>query len=443
MRKLFTLGLASVLATGAVQVANADTVNVVVDASQFITVEGIWRGDGSASNINSDSDGNEYRANPMEPHFPGASELEYYQIRMTVQDQDMDNRLMQVAVCLFDADVISSPDGSNCGNGFNNPENYSTATTNRDYRPSFRIPGENPPPQSDATTGVFSPESLIQMAFIPGLWEGVQNAGETDNSISLVRPNYSGTNPTQHVVGQTSQWQWTSGDGTAYSSAMGSDTDSTDGADGPYEWEIYFHFAPLFVAHNSDKWNIRVVAEYSDGTLVELIADQQHEMKYVGAFTEYSESGFPATASPRGVVEYGEVNAGDVVEVDNISTGSYLTNSVSDISLSATRFQESGDLLAFSASDTPEEGNVSVGCRPTSSSEGLDFFANPTGDADSTSDVVLLSDVAANSQPDEGVDPRDPLTANTHECTLTVGNAVPTGDYSNQVTVGIGKATTG
>ena len=440
MRKFFTLVLASVLATGAVQVANADNFTVIVDASQFITVEGIRAADGSATTIRTDINGNEYRANRMDPNFPGASAPNYYRLSVVVQDQDMDNRLMQVAVCLFDSDVISSPDETNCGNGFDNPDTYSTATTDRDYRPSFRIPGDNPPTQSDATTGVYAPESLIQMAFIPGLFEQISDSGVTDNSINIVTPKYSGTNPTQHTVGPTTAFGRNAGSNPQFSAAQGTDTKTGNGIDGPYKWEIQFHFAPLFVAHNSDKWNIRVVAEYSDGTLVELIADQEHQMNYVGAFTEYSEEGFPETAAARGVVDYGEVSAGGVAEVEEISTGSYLTNSVSDITLSANRFQQSGTVVDFSNTSTPAEDNVSVGCRPTSSTDALSFFTNPTGGANSTSDFVLLPNVAANSQPAEGVDPRDPLTADTHDCALTAGPAVPTGEYSNQVTVGIGQA---
>lgn len=434
------------MATGAIQMANADTVNVVVDANQFITIEGIRAADGGASNENTDSDGETYPADQMDPNFPGVAEPKYYSMNMTVQDPDMDNRLMQVAVCLFDKDVINTPDDTNCGNGFDNPENYSTSTTDRNYRPSFRIPGDNPPPQSDATTGVFAPESLIQMSFIPGLFEQVSSAGITDNSINVVRPNYSGSNPTHHIVGQTSKW--VDGGSSTFSAALGSDT-ANDGLDGPYEWEIDFHFAPLVAANNSDNWKIRVVAEYADGTLIELIADQQHEMRYAGGFTEYEETGFPDTAAERGVIDYGEVVAGGSAVSEEISTGSYLTNAVSDITLSATRFKLSSDttLLDFHEGATlgaGNEGKVSLGCRPRSSTDALDFFEEPlNADADAESGFVLLPDVAANSQPIGDADPRDPITAETHDCTLTAGSDVPTGEYANEVTVGISKATAG
>lgn len=435
------------MATGAIQMASADTVNVVVDANQFITVSGIWKSDGSSTKNETDSEGNTYRATPMDPNFPGVAEPEYYSMNMTVQDPDMDNRLMQVAVCLFDKNVINTPDDTNCGNGFDNPENYSTSTTDRNYRPPFRIPGANPPPQSDATTGVFAPESLIQMSFIPGLWEQLSNQGETDNSINVVRPNYSGSNPTHHIVGQTTYWDRNQSSNPQFSAARAYDTDAGDGKDGPYEYEIDFHFAPLIAANNSDNWKIRVVAEYADGTLIELIADQQHEMQYAGGFTEYEEAGFPATAAERGVIDYGEVVAGGSAVSEEISTGSYLTNAVSDITLSATRFKLSSDttLLDFHEGATlgvGNEGKVSLGCRPTSSSDPLEFFAEPpTEGADAKSSFKLLPEVAANSQPTGNADPRDPLTAETHDCTLTAGSDVPTGEYANQVTVGIGKAT--
>jgi spore coat protein U-like protein len=205
---------------------------------------------------------------------------------------------------------------------------------------------------------------------------------------------------------------------------------------------IGFHFAVLFAAKHGDNWKVRVVATYrdSDGvdSNVELIGTDTFSVRYFGAFTTLNTNppeNFP-TEDLRDdlTIDYGDVIKGASSTVENISTGSYVTNSSSDVSLSADAF---GD-LAFSGNATPASGEVSLGCEPQSSSDSLSFFANHA--SGESSSISLLNSVQANSSPGVGEDARDPLTAEDHKCTFYAGDSATTGTYTNTVTVGIGES---
>lgn len=412
MRKLIVLIMTSVLATGAV--ANADTVKVTKNPSDFIKIVDIKNNDGGS-----------LLAGGMDPYAPGAS-ANYQRLEVVVDDPD--NELTQVSACIFDADVITDPDETDCGNGFENPETYNTS-------------GGSAPPRS-AATGAFRPESLIQMSFLPGLAAGQNDA---DNSVNVVLPETDSNNPFNHKVTEKVQPFGANVSWVQYGRNF-DDFDNPVAANPKNAYRISFRFAVLFAAKHGDKWKVRVVATYRDSqgvdSNVELIGTDTDSVLYYGAFTELVEADFPTPETKRNAVtvKYGDVIQGGDSTVDNISTGSYLTNAASDISLSANVFSgtnSEGDLV-FSGNATPASGQAGLGCRPISSSDPLEFFTNPV--AGQSSSLVLLSSVRANSNPGVGDDPRDPIDAEKHECTFYAGDSVATGTYTNTVTVGIGES---
>ena len=410
--------MTSVLATGAV--AQADTVNVTKNPSDFIKIVDIKNDDESELTY----DENNVRS--IDPYAPGAS-ANYQRLEVVVDDPD--NELTQVSACIFDADVITDPDETDCGNGFEDPETYSTAG--------------DPAPTRSAATGAFRPESLIQMSFLPGLSENQLTA---DSSVNAVLPETNSNNPFNHKVTQKESYNFSGEASWVRDGRNFDDYDNNTAALPKNAYQISFHFAVLFAAKHGDNWKVRVVATYRDSegvdSNVELIGTDTDSVRYFGAFTELDQADFPTPETKRNAVtvNYGDVIQGGDSTVDNISTGSYLTNAASDISLSADVFSgtnSEGD-LDFSGNATPAPGQAGLGCRPISSTDSLEFFTNPT--AGQTSSLVLLSSVRANSNPGVGDDPRDPIDAEKHECTFYAGDSVATGTYTNTVTVGIGES---
>lgn len=405
MRKLIVLIITSVLATGAV--ANADTVNVVNDPSKFIKIVGFKAADGgSLSSLG------------MDPYAPGGN-ANYQRLEVVVDDPD--NQLTQVSACIYDADVITNPDETNCGTGFEDPHTYNTV-------------GGSAPSRS-AATGAYRPESLIQMSFLPGL-NGLSN--DSDTSVNAVLPETSSTNPFNHVV--TQKKAYIGGNGSWVNERnFDNFTDVTASPKNAY-W-IGFHFGVLFAAKHGDNWKVRVVATYRDSegvdSNIELIGTDTDKVRYFGAFTDIKTNppeNFPTqTKRDALTVNYGDVIQGESSTVQNIDTGSYITNSSSNIGLSANAFTG----LAFSGNANPSSGEVSLGCEPQSANDLLAFFANPA--SGQSSSISLLNSVQANSNPGVGQDARDPLTAEAHKCTFIAGDSVAAGSYANTVTVGISK----
>jgi hypothetical protein len=393
MRKLIVLIMTSVLATGAV--AQADQVTVVENPADYINVRGIFEKDGSAL----DSEG-------IVPYVSGTNPNHY---RLRVDVKDAADELEQVAVCLYDSAVITDPDNTNCG------------------RYGLTPPTTSFPTSTSAFNGALIQESVAQMIFFPGLYNGSLAADTSGESMGKAKPEAG--------VYHTISPERTSGD--SYSrvtevGSLGSDT-AVPGGD---VWALDFAFALLSAAHHTNTWKIRVLAIYNDGVAeetFEIIDTDSYPVKYFGGFKNNTERSSNA-------VDYGNVAHGSSATLAGITTGEYYANFDSNVSLTAGLFEATGDpsvILGFSGDTNPTDGEVSLECGETGEAKTLfDAILSTATGASAESSKTLLS-LAPNSQPVGDADPTLALTANTHECTFYAGTSIDTREYTNDVTIGI------
>ena len=133
--------------------------------------------------------------------------------------------------------------------------------------------------------------------------------------------------------------------------------------------------------------------------------------------------------STRAAQNYGPINVEGTSTKTAITTGDYLANDSSNITLSATDFSYSDDTLPLGAS-ADSAGTVKLECVETTTAD-----ANPAISL-SSSNQVLKAAVGASSLTGTA---EDAVAADTHGCTLTYGGGAVYGNqtYSNTVTVGI------
>jgi len=388
--------MTSVLATGAV--ANADTVNVTADPGKLINLVGLKSvGINNAATSSRTALGESEELSPIA--LANKNTGAHYTIDLEVLDEQ--DTLKQVAVCLFDSNVLSGSDvATTCGSGFDSPD----TVTN-----TFGAQG----------TGVFRPQSALQMAFLPGA-EGSNNAigdsaqGLTDHSGSpshLIRSDiYNPASNATSLITQKDDFK---------SSAVGTSGDN-------HVWDLSFRFGLSNFAHNSSFWKVRVVATYDAGTdpdqVVELIDTETYTVGYFGTFDTVE----------RQSQAFGNVIDGGSKEITGITTGEYYANFASDISIEASAFEDtSNTALPFGTTASPAAGEISMKCVGTTS--GTEQFM-----ADATA-KKLLDSVPANSSETTASAALARKVADTHDCTVYIGDNVATGAYDNVITVAIGK----
>ena len=391
MRKTFTLVLASVLAAGGVQAANADTFTVIDDPASYITIGDIT---GLAARTADNAD--PLPENGIRPFGPtafdtGTSTSEFNRLPLTVKTKLGEKNLELVEVCLYDSVAIPEENiAANCGNGSLAASAATLTSVSRD---------------AVANTLTANFKSAVPMA--------ITNIGERDGAIDadVVQTAENG-NP--FIAGNIA---------TSLSPLSLSGT----GADEVLSGHILFRLnqQPL----NTDTWKIRVLATYGTGTnavSLELVDEASYTVEYLGVL----QTGPNARPS----VNYGEVAQGGTATVEEINTGRYRANNTSDVTLNAGQFTGPNDtLMTFGDPDSLAAGEVSLRCKVDETFD--DFFGNgifgiPTKTLLSNVDY----DVAGQSQFSDDLA--------THECELKVGTEVNTGSYNNVMTVGIGKATT-
>ena len=391
MRKTFTLVLASVLATGAVQVANADTFTVVDDPASFITIDRIT---GLATPAATDPP-----VLPTEgimPHigsgFDSSSSLsEFNRLPLTVKTKLGEKDLQLVEVCLFDSDVITGDAiATNCGNG------SLAATTNTTLDNTFR--------SEVATTLTANFKSAVPMAIT-----NIETRAES---------------PDAHVV-QTAE------NGTPFiagtlTTSLSPLSLSGEGAEKELSGHILFRMNQMPLA--ADGWKVRVLATYGtgeDAVSLELVDDDPYTVAYLGALSTGD--------SARPSVNYGDVVQGGTATVEEINTGRYRANNASDITLNAGLFKgpDDGEMALRDPADLAD-GELSLRCKVGATFD--DFFGNGIGQSLSK---TLLSNVPYDVP--VGSTFSDPVA--THDCELKVGADVAVGSYDNTMTVAIKRTT--
>lgn len=402
MRKLIVLIMTSVLATGAV--ANADTVNVVEDPADYISVVGIVKNNGDPLPTG-------------DKIIPTLAEdivnADLYKLRLEVKDTNAD--LQQVAVCLYDSKVIT--DLNKCGEGV---EDYTNLNANER-------------PNSSAWSGTAGHESAVTMGFIAKNYAADTSLSDNEAAFgpARVRTNY-------HYVAKEDPSE-------AVNSSSLTKIESFGGAENSSGTflAMEFAFAPRIMAKSGADWYVRVVATYGDGTMMYLVDDKPYEIEYVSGF-----SGSSGVRGTNGIVDYGDVIEGQSVTRSEINTGSYFANSSSDISLEVDRFKATIDAaavtLGLSGDAAPAAGEVSLACGfgdPTT------FFSAIASSASIDPDVSKSSQFLAfglSAQSDTGNvtlnDTVAPIAAQKHSCKFVAGTDLAVGTYDNNVTVGITKA---
>lgn len=383
--------MTSVLATGAV--ANADQVNVIENPADYINLQGIYDDE--------IDDNGQAVSGKLQPSQSVDQSYNPYWLRLQVLEPS-GSTLNQVAVCLYDsASVTGSQMRTVCGDGFSNPGSILA----------------NGAGLKDAEDGEDRPQMAHSFAFLPILNEPGSNP---------IRPGVAqGAGNDYHLIaaaGTTGLASKVDNTGTTFPGGKAAD-DTV--------WDLQFVFALNYKARLSDNWKIRVLATYDDTNEIELLDTQDYGVAYWGQI------------DTRTSVTYPDVIGGNQTQISNVPTGQYNANGKSDITLQASLFEIAGvsnSALSMDNTATPGAENVSLAC--VQHGQGVsaqDFFGaidastNPGG----TSSQTLFSNVAASNESDDNNAQSKPF-AERHSCTLHVGVNVPTGTYSNVMTVGIG-----
>jgi len=224
---------------------------------------------------------------------------------------------------------------------------------------------------------------------------------------------------------------------------------------------VTFRFDLSHAATNSTKWYLRAVAVTQPPyTGAGDEASKQWTQAISGPLTVNYFGGITSTrtdaagTNDRDVgVDYGPLTVDASKTVEDITTGTYLANDASNITLVGTNFDyNSGDDTLYLGETANNSGNVQqesgvavvdLRCIPATVTHGTDLATSLDNLADGamfvdTSAKDLLTSVSA-SNSIEGNDPEDATEADDHDCRLTYGGGAKYGnqDYSNEVTVGI------
>ena len=382
MRKTFTLVLASVLATGAVQVANADTFTVIDDPESYISIGQItkpWGPFDSGIPFGALDEAEAIVPVPgdyLETEFTSVFHRLPLEVKRSLGDRDLDH----VAVCFYDsleltaaADVVT-----HCGDG-------------TEQNPELPLNPWNAAPL--AITSIANLDS--EPATDPVL---VRTAGSSDPEYPRLGADRS--------AGFLSEF--------SLSDSFNGETVATDSV---LVGSISFRLTDS--SFNSAGWKVRVLAKYTgegvDPVILELESTRLYTVAYLGSLTNSREA-----------VDYRDVLPGGGVTQVGIQTTNYRANNTSDITLTATAFGE----LTFGSSALPAADEVSLSCKPNDAETFDNFFT-----AGNLS-TMLLSEVQNVRQAQLGG--LEQITADLHDCSLHVGSGVATGVYTNEMTVGIG-----
>ena len=387
MKKISATMLAFVLATGAVQVANADTFTVIDDPASYISIGEITKPWGPVTVDIPLGALDEAEALVPVPadYVENDGENVFHRLPLEVKRSLGDRDLDHVAVCFYDsleltaaADVVS-----HCGDG-------------TEQNPELPLNPWNA-----------APLAITSIANLDGEPAGdpvlVRTAGSSD-------PEYS--DPEYPRLGASTSLSHRS-EFSLRSSFDGGDV-ATDSV-----LKAFISFRLTDSSFNSAGWKVRVLAKYTgvgvDPVILELESTRSYTVAYLGSLTNSREA-----------VDYRDVLPGGGVTQVGIQTTNYRANNTSDITLTATAFGE----LTFGSSALPAADEVSLACKPNAAATFDNFFT-----AGNLS-TVLLSEVQNVRQAQLGG--LEQIAADLHDCALHVGTGVATGVYTNDMTVGIG-----
>mgnify|MGYP000302888323 CR=1 FL=1 len=224
---------------------------------------------------------------------------------------------------------------------------------------------------------------------------------------------------------------------------------------------VTFRFDLSHAATNSTKWYLRAVAVTQPPyTGAGDEASKQWTQAISGPLTVNYFGGITSTrtdaagTNDRDVgVDYGPLTVDASKTVEDITTGTYLANDTSNITLKGSNFDyNSGDDTLTLGESADNSGVVDLRCVPSEAERATtdtnaaldDVSAGNTAGAMfvETTAKDLLNDVNGSNTND---DPENATAANTHDCRLTYGGGAKYGnqEYSNTVTVGIYDADAG
>ena len=402
MRKFFTAVVAAVLATGALQTANADTALFTDDPTNFINIIGI----NDIPEISSGgalAEGAELLTVTSErnpPFYDGPSGF-HYTMKIEIKKQDTFGDLDQASICFFDTNRLTDAAArlEVCGTGID------AQGDTLDF--------------SGTKTGQSLPQSAMQVGFIPRITptsvaSPIQNI-DPGLGTEVGRPN--------HEV----QPKKSSGSRLSSVELTGVFDGVSEGVADDSVYSLGILFRPSYMAHNTGGWKIRVLATYLDSetsspVTYELVSEQSWGIAYSSAL-EVNQRG------QSGQVDYGELFPGTQAVVKGIDTVTYRANNLVDITLNPSVFK-AGETTVQLGTTGLEADKVTVECGPDEDS--LQVLSAGTA----VKIFTALPGVSA-----VGHDARVLRIAPTHDCALSVGSDVPAGDYTNVVTAGVGPST--
>lgn len=387
------------MVTGAVPVANAETAIFTEEPANFINIIGINDlNDGDAL-----AEGAELRTTSLlrnPPLYEGTSSF-HYTMKIEIKKQDTFGELDQASICFFDTNRLA------------------------DAAARLEVCGMGIDAQGDALdfsgtkTGQSMPQSAMQVGFIPRITptssaSPIQNI-DPDLGTEADRPNHE-VQPKKSSGSRLSAVELTGVfDGVSEGVADGS------------VYSLGIRFRPSYMAHNTGGWKIRVLATYLDSetsspVTYELVSEQSWGIAYSSALkTNQRGQG--------GQVDYGEIFGGSQALVKGIDTVTYQANNLVDITLNPSKFEADGSTIEFATSGV-ENDKVTFECGPDEDS----LVVLSAGEAAKI--FTALPGVSA-----VGHDARIDRIAPTHDCALSVGSDVPSGDYTNVVTAAVGPST--
>ena len=311
-------------------------------------------------------------------------------------------------------------------------------------------------------------------ATLCGYAEGTPTTGVTADALdpsTTFAATYSGTDGDNNVTNGFESYSFAledagshehglenEGDGTTDGSVVDDDTKPEDKTR-----TVTFRFDLSHAAKNSAKWKLRAVAvtqpPYSSG---DESSPQWTEatsgtvtVNYYGGITSTRTDTAGTNDSAVGVA-YGPLNVEASKTVETITTGTYLANDTSDITLVGTNFtyddggggavEDTLYLGESAASSANVQGQTAVAvvdlrCIASTATHSVDLETSLTDLTDGamfveTTAKDLLSGVSASNT---NTDPENAIVADTHDCRLTYGGGAKYGNqtYSNDITVGI------
>ncbi len=243
------------------------------------------------------------------------------------------------------------------------------------------------------------------------------------------------------------------GDGTS-DGTVADDTNSPEDK----ERTVTFRFDLSHAATNSDKWYLRAVAvtqpPYTSGDE----ANPQWAQAISGPVTVNYFGGITSTRTDTAGtndtavgVAYGPLTVDASKTVEDITTGTYLANDSSNITLVGTNFDyNSGDDTLYLGQSANNSGDVQsqtgvavvdLRCIPSSVTPTTDLATSLDDLADGAMFVdVTAKDLITGVNPsNSNTDPENATVADTHDCRLTYAGGAKYGnqEYSNTITVGI------